>query len=158
MELQLLRHTFTAEATCGTLSGAGDSFVTLELPVKDGLPGSAIPTGLFQIVMLPSPKFEASTDPWVMKYAGSIPHVIGIPNRSNILIHFGNDAADTEGCILVGSEQISTDYIGGSRIAFAKLWDILTAAKGAGEPITLQVSGTPPTNAPDVQRAAAGDN
>jgi hypothetical protein len=143
MELVLTRTKLDSNSTEGELCLYGDGHqlcYTLELPVKDGLPGSAIPPGLYQIRLLPSPKFQLSTDPWVMQYAATIPHVLGIPNRSEIEIHWGNDAADTEGCILVGQTQ-GVDFIGGSREAFAALYPSLLAAQQAGEAITLQVNG-----------------
>lgn len=159
MDLVLQRLTLTPNSTEGELRGAGKVWDTLELPVRDGLPGSAIPPGLYLVELLPSPKFERSTDPWVMQYAGAIPHVLGIPHRSNILIHFGNTAADTEGCILVG-DTASADYIGQSRKAFSELWLILRAAKDAGEVISLAVQGgipATPSNHDAVQSATAGE-
>jgi hypothetical protein len=143
MNLILRRDNINAICTEGELYLHGDGnnlAYTLELPVKDGLPGSAIPPGTYPIAMLPSPKFLASEDPWVKTYAGSIPHILDIPNRSNILIHFGNDVADTEGCILVGSGK-GIDYITGSRVAFAALWQKLMAAKTASEAISITIIG-----------------
>ncbi len=158
MNLILRRSNINADCTEGELFLHGDGSnlaFTLELPVKDGLPGSAIPPGTYLIQMLPSPKFLQSSDPWVKTYAENIPHVLGIPNRSNILIHWGNDVADTEGCILVGQTQ-GTDFIGSSRPAFAALWQKLMAAKAAGEAISLQVIGGIPqtqNNHDNVQQA-----
>jgi hypothetical protein len=143
MELILRRSNLNAVCTEGDLflHGSGDNLAfTLELPVKDGLPGSAIPPGTYLVKLLPSPKFQQSTDPWVKTYTEKIPHVLGIPNRSDILIHWGNEVADTEGCILVGMTQ-GTDFIGSSRPAFAALWQKLMAAETAGEAISLQVIG-----------------
>ncbi|MGC2234276.1 MAG: DUF5675 family protein [Candidatus Acidiferrum sp.] len=157
MNLILQRMQLDAISTTGEMTWDDVTLRTLELPVKDGLPGSAIPPGKYLVQMLPSPKFESSTDPWVLKYAGSIPHVLGIPNRSNILIHWGNDEADTEGCILVGQTE-AQDWIGSSRPAFEVLWAALMGAKGRGEAISLTVQGgiptvIPPNNASDVQEA-----
>jgi hypothetical protein len=143
MNLILRRSNLNATCTEGDLYLPGSSTnlcYTLELPVKDGLPGSAIPPGTYPIAMMPSPKFLSSEDPWVKTYAQNIPHVLDIPNRSNILIHWGNDVADTEGCILVGSGK-GTDYVTGSRVAFAALWQQLIAAKNASEAISITVIG-----------------
>jgi len=100
---------------------------TLELPVRDGLPGSAIPPGTYPVVLAPSPKFEAVRDSWVQEYATTIPHIINIPMRTNILIHWGNYVADTDGCVLVGMVQ-EPDFIGRSRDAFTALHAKLVAA------------------------------
>jgi hypothetical protein len=159
VELVLQRLTLTPNSTEGELRGGGKVWDTLELPVKDGLPGSAIPPGKFLVVLSQSPKFSRSTDSWVMQYAMEIPHVLGIPSRSNILIHWGNSAVDTEGCVLVG-DTAAQDYIGQSRKAFSELWALLKAAKDAGEAISLTVQGgipqTPNTSG-DVADALASD-
>lgn len=123
MKLTLVRQTLTPDSTTGQLYIDGQPFCyTLELPVIDGLPGSAIPEGTYPVVLAPSPKFMASTDDWVLRYAQLIPHIYQIPDRTNILIHWGNTASDTEGCILVG-QSLGTNYIGNSRLAFEHLWD-----------------------------------
>jgi len=122
MLLTLQRSTFTEQSTEGQLTfDDGTVLYTLELPNKDGLPGSCIPAGTYPVVLAPSPKFSLSEDTWVLKYAALIPHVIQIPNRTNILIHWGNDAQDTDGCILVGLQR-AENFIGSSRKAFEMLW------------------------------------
>jgi hypothetical protein len=122
MKLTLSRTTLTPDSTTGQLYIDGQAFcVTLELPVKDGLPGSAIPEGTYPVVLAPSPKFMRSSDTWVLRFAQLIPHLYQIPDRTNILIHFGNTAEDTEGCILVGTAA-ETNFIRNSREAFEKLW------------------------------------
>ena len=104
MKLTLCRLTLTPDSTTGQLYIDGQPFCyTLELPVIDGLPGSAIPEGTYPVVLAPSPKFMRSNDPWVLKFAQLIPHLYQIPDRTDILIHFGNTADDTNGCILVGT-------------------------------------------------------
>ena len=101
----------------------------LTLPKGDGLPGSAIPPGLYSVRIAPSPKFEAIAehDAWFKLYADHIPHLMGIPNRSNILIHPGNYPDQTNGCILVGNSK-GIDYLANSRAAFASLQPKIVAA------------------------------
>ena len=124
MELTLKRNSFDSESTQGSLSIDGSfQCYTLELPNLDGRPGSCIPQGRYKVVLAPSPKFMAKgeSDSWVQGYANEMPHLEGIPGRSLIMIHWGNDAKDTEGCILVGQNQ-SVDEIENSRAAFSDLW------------------------------------
>jgi hypothetical protein len=139
MKLTLSRKTITPDSTTGQLYVDGQPFCyTLELPVIDGMPGSAIPEGTYPVVLAPSPKFMASDDTWVLRYAQLIPHIIHIPDRTNILIHFGNLAQDTEGCILVGM-TLGTNFIGNSRLAFEKLWSAIeTPARSNNCTITVQ--------------------
>lgn len=124
---------------------------TMELPVIDGLPGSAIPEGTYPVVLAPSAKFMRSIDQWVLKFSQLIPHIIQIPDRTDILIHWGNVASDTHGCVLVGTD-IGTNYIGNSRLAFEKLWGkiqgparsndcTLTVQKGPIQPADLSLQG-----------------
>jgi Family of unknown function (DUF5675) len=122
VKLTLTRTFLSDTSTQGELYIDGQAFcVTLELPVKDGLPGSAIPEGTYPVVLAPSPKFMRSNDPWVLKFAQLMPHIIHIPNRTLIMLHWGNTAEDTDGCVLIGS-AMETNYIRNSRQAFEKLW------------------------------------
>lgn len=144
MELVLQREASTSKSTPGRLEILGDPLWlhTLELPLGDGLPGSAIPPGMYLIMMTHSPKF--SPDSHFRMVAGQLgletlmPEVVGIPNRSEIRIHWGNVVEDTDGCILIG-ETATLNFIGASRDAFASLWPRLMAAHGVSEPITLRV-------------------
>lgn len=135
MKLTLQRLFFTPRSTCGELfiDGILTRFCyTLELPVKDGLPGSAIPPGEYKIELVPSPKFLSSADPWVLRYAAKMPHVI-CPPRSLIMIHWGNQPENTDGCILVGDTH-ELDETGNSRAAFEKLYPLLST----GDTIDIQ--------------------
>src|SRR6266850_8077077 len=133
LELILQRTHFTSRSTCGELSvGERIGPYTLELPVKDGLPGSAIPPGRYKVELSPSPKFMSSMDPWVQRFAHQIPHINGIPHRSHILIHWGNYPDDTDGCILVGLTH-DLDMVGESRKAFESLFTLIEEPARAGE-------------------------
>ena len=143
MKLILKRIEFTDAATHGELYIGDDpepAVVTLELPDSDGKPGSCIPQGTYPVICAPSPKFElsAGNDPWVRRYASQIPHIIRIPDRTNILLHWGNTPHDTNGCILVGKERL-LDSITDSRKAFEELWNRVFAFSQAN--ITLEVQG-----------------
>lgn len=140
MLIVLERKEFTEESTIGELLINGErECYTLELPMKDGLPGSAIPPGVYSVTLGPSPKFQVSNDPWVKKYADQIPHINNIPNRTTILIHWGNKPDDTDGCILVGQLHSGTDFIGASRPAFSALHAKMLQAIELGNTIKLDV-------------------
>lgn len=131
MELELQRIKFSPYSCEGfLLVDAINGLYTLELPVKDGLPGSAIPQGRYQVTVTFSPKFDRD-----------MPLLVGIPGRSEIRIHWGNDPHDTEGCILVG-KTLGQDFIGSSRLAFDELWAKMEAPARAGECFITVRGGT----------------
>lgn len=89
---------------------------TLEPPYRtDGTKPRAIPSGIYDLTIRWSPHF-----------ARLVPHVENVPGFSDILIHWGNKAANTEGCTLVG-EIKETDFIGHSVDAFKELYSKLYA-------------------------------
>lgn len=91
---------------------------TLELLWKDNQRNvSCIPEGFYDVVARQSPKY------------GNHLHVTEVPNRSLILLHFGNYAgsmnpktghSDIRGCILVGEKFIDLDGDGLADITNSK--------------------------------------
>ena len=137
MELSLVRKWFSPESTIGELS-VDSSFrgFTLELPKVDGKPGSCIPTGRFQVIITFSPKFQRD-----------MPLLLGIPDRSNIRIHWGNEEKDTEGCILVGHIR-GEDFVGKSRLAFDEVYPMIEGPARAGDcwiTVSEEVIVSPPS-------------
>jgi hypothetical protein len=131
MLLLVERDTFTPESTEGTLYIDGVQFCwTLELPVRDGLPGSAIPVGIYNVSAYPSPKF------------GRLMPLLDVPGRSNIEVHWGNTPEDTNGCILLGGTRPGKDFIGDSRQIFDEFWAKTQGAIEAGY-CQITIEGTP---------------
>jgi hypothetical protein len=123
MILTVERFNFTDKSTIGSLAIDGKSFCwTLELPLGDGGPGSAIPVGTYKVVTYPSPKFGRL-----------MPLLVGVPGRSNIEMHWGNEPENTEGCILLGNSMPGKDFIGDSRQAFDDFWEQAQGPLEAGE-------------------------
>lgn len=121
LTLLLTRTWLTEESTIGTIYiDAIEKWFSLELPIADGRPGSAIPRGTYKVIITYSPKFKRD-----------MPLIDGIPGRSNIRLHWGNTAADTDGCILVGMTHPGPDFIGDSRAAFDELYETISAAAKA---------------------------
>lgn len=99
---------------------------TLEPPVReDGEKPRAIPLGTYGVTIRTSPRFKRL-----------MPHVEDVPGFEGILIHVGNYAHDTEGCLLVGENSLPgfPDFIGESRKVFDPLFRKLLEAE---EPITI---------------------
>jgi Steigviridae/Suoliviridae L,D-carboxypeptidase/transpeptidase len=141
MDLKIIRDVLDSRSTEGDFI-VNDAFecYTLELPVKDGMPGSAIAPGAYDLTLEPSPKFMASSDPWVQKYAKLIPHINGIAYRSHILVHWGDFPENTDGCVLVGRKR-GRDFLAESRLAFEALHAKLLSVWMAKELMRLQVIG-----------------
>lgn len=119
MQLTLVRVSHTHYATYGVLMDEREVpfAVTLERPWLDNLPsngqipGSCIPAGAYYCERVDSPKFGNTFE---VKY---------VPRRTHILIHKGNLAEDTHGCILVG-EEFRGVGIASSTAAFAEFLTI----------------------------------
>lgn len=158
MELAIQRLILTPTSTCGTLYVDNElDCWTLELPHKNGLPGSCIPAGTFSVILSHSPKFSGDSK-FVALCAQLgvkplMPEIVNIPNRSEIRIHWGNYAGDipttpqvehsnTEGCILLGKSH-QPDMIGQSRDAFAEFYTRLVHAIQAGEQVSITVHDHP---------------
>lgn len=123
-KLKVVRETFTDTTAIGKLY-IDDIFFCYTLEDKDrglfqGLPidkilqgkihgKTAIPYGAYDVVLNYSPKFKMIT-----------PRLLKVPGYEGVLIHAGNIAKNTEGCILVGN-SVAPDFIGASRPAFSAL-------------------------------------
>ena len=100
-------------ATMGCMTFGGTTYATLE-PAKSnpqhaGHP--AIPAGSYQLELRFSPDLQCVT-----------PHLLNVPGRSDVLIHFGNYAKDTLGCILVAmKEDPNGESIDNSKEAFGQM-------------------------------------
>lgn len=98
---------------------------------------TAIPEGEYRVRMdVRSPRFGSR--PQYRKYGGRLPRLVGVPGFEGILIHPGNTAEDTAGCILVGENTIP-GRLTNSLNTFDKLWHILESARLRGEEITVSV-------------------
>ena len=88
---------------------------------------TAIPTGIYKINMdTKSPRF--SNRSWAIQYKGIVPKILNIPGFDGVLIHPGNNADDTSGCILVGLNKIKGGLIN-SQETWKKLMSILINIK-----------------------------
>ena len=122
MRLKLVRTEFYRSNTIGRLyiDGVFECF-TLEDAVRKGpkvYGQTAIPEGEYCITLDFSPRFQRI-----------LPRLYHVPNFEGVLIHTGNKAEQTEGCILVGRSEKDA-YIEESKLAFASLMKKLEQQKG----------------------------
>ncbi len=84
---------------------------------------TAIPTGTYVVDMnTVSPKFGKRS--WAQPYKGKVPRLQDVPGYEGVLIHPGNTADDTSGCILVGRNKVKGQVVE-SQNTFHSLMNIL---------------------------------
>lgn len=120
------------ERFCDTLEDT-DRGLSQSLPAsvnqsKKRKGATAIPTGRYQVTLgVRSPRFSKK-----QQYAfcnGYLPRLINVPAFEGVLIHIGNTAGDTEGCILVGQNK-EVGMVLNSAATFRALYERLRNAKG----------------------------
>lgn len=153
MELTLERRWKKDTYTIGVLSVDGKYFCETVEDKDRGLSSSmplskirklkvygktAIPTGRYKIDMnTVSSKFR--TRPWARPYGGILPRLLSVPCFGGVLIHVGNTADDSLGCILVGENKVKGGVVRSSA-TFAKLMDeYLIPARQRGEEIWITI-------------------
>ena len=99
---------------------------------------TAIPTGRYQVVMnVVSPRLSKSK--FYKQFGeGRVPRLLNVPAFEGILIHCGNTAKDTDGCILVGKNS-QVGMVLDSKITYSNLYPLLEAAYKRNERIFITV-------------------
>lgn len=127
---------------CDTLEdadrGLADSMTDAEIKAKKLKSITAIPTGVYYINMgTKSAKF--GDKPFYRQTCGGkLPRLLGVKGFDGILIHCGNTAKDTDGCILVGENKVKGQLIN-SRETFQRLYAVLKDAANRRATITITI-------------------
>ena len=96
---------------------------------------TAIPTGVYEVNLnTVSPKF-GSRSFYKVVCKGKVPRLLNVKGFDGILIHAGNKAEDTDGCILVGQNKVVGQVIN-SQATFRELYKILSNSK---DKITIKI-------------------
>lgn len=141
MKLELKRRFLGESYTIGSLSIDGTKFCdTLEDKVcdlnKNGVfdgdekkvyAETAIPYGTYNVVVDYSPKFKRE-----------LPRLQNVKHFEGILIHRGNTAEDSAGCILVGENKVKGKVVNSTPYE-KELVRILKEAQDRKEPITIKI-------------------
>lgn len=88
---------------------------------------TAIPEGCYPVVITKSPKFGK----W-------LPLLVRVPNFEGIRIHSGNKPSDTQGCILVGTND-RVGWLSSSYYWLVRLIDKIEKAKDGGEAVWITI-------------------
>jgi hypothetical protein len=141
MKLELKRRFLGESYTIGSLLIDGKKFCdTLEDRVRDLNKNgvfdgdekkvygeTAIPYGTYDVVVDYSPKFKRE-----------LPRLQNVRHFEGILIHRGNTAEDSAGCILVGENKVKGKVINSTPYE-KELVRILKEAQDRKEPITIKI-------------------
>jgi hypothetical protein len=143
MHILLVRDDFTAVRTLGTLTIDGKDFGHVcedcdrGLDIHMGVEGvarrkikgrTAIPTGVYAVRRTQSPKYKKL-----------MPLLLGVPGYEGVRIHAGNDADDTEGCLLPGKTR-TKDGVATSAKWAEWLDGAIAKAEADGEPVTIEIT------------------
>lgn len=98
---------------------------------------TAIPKGKYRFnIDIVSPKFKDRG--WAKFCEGKLPRLESVPGYEGVLIHVGNTAKDTLGCILVGKDSGPTS-ISQSTVTFEALYKKIEEAKQNGEELLIEI-------------------
>ena len=143
MEIKIKRRYLGKEYTIGSMFVNGEYFSdTLEDKVrdlnKDGdlddagegkvYAETAIPYGEYEVVVKHSPKFKRM-----------LPRLLNVPHFEGILIHRGNTAKDSAGCILVGENKVKGKVINSTQYE-VKITELCLAAQNSGQKIIIAIT------------------
>lgn len=133
MELTVERYIYDDVSTIGKFSINGvfncytledkDRKLTADTPLADiekikVFGETAIPRGRYEVIISYSNHFGKD-----------LPELLNVPGWAGVRIHPGNKAADTEGCLLLGTTE-SQDFIGHSVEAWSAFMEKLKAVIG----------------------------
>ena len=99
---------------------------------------TAIPTGVYTVLMnVVSPKYQSSSY-YKQLCDGKVPRLSGVPGWEGVLIHAGNTALDSSGCILPGRNTVKGGLTK-SRETLTALYKKMIEAHKKGEIITIEI-------------------
>lgn len=109
-----------------------------EIQAKKVYGKTAIPKGTYEVDMnTVSPKFKDRS--WAKPYGGKLPRLIGVKGFEGVLLHVGNTASDSSGCLLVGKNSIKGMVTDSTRTFHTLMSKYLLPSKVKGERITITI-------------------
>lgn len=121
--------------------GLDQSWPLSEIRRKKVYKQTAIPSGTYQVTLnVQSPKF-AQYEYYKQFCNGYLPRLLLVPGFDGILIHKGNKASQSAGCLLVGFNT-EKGRVNSSQYAFERLYGLLKAAHDRREKITITINRT----------------
>lgn len=153
MQLRLVRRYKAEDYTIGTLyvdgvafcdtiedkdRGLADSMTLAEVKRLKVYGKTAIPVGRYRIDMKSiSTRFAGRT--WAKRYNGIVPRLEGVKGFAGVLIHVGNTADDTLGCIIVGENKVKGKVVNSQKIYYRLMDDHLIPSAKRNEYIYIDI-------------------
>ncbi|WP_216689004.1 DUF5675 family protein [Hymenobacter siberiensis] len=137
MKLKLIREIFTPTSTVGSLyiDGKLVAFVLEDVvrPKGEKVDGkTAIPYGTYAVTYEKSPRLSK-----LKGHDFFTPRLQKVPGYSGILLHSGNTAEDSIGCLILGLQR-QKDRVTASRDACDRVYPLIEAGCAAGK-VTIEI-------------------
>jgi len=141
MELVLQRIKDNRISTTGELTVDDLRFVTIEDPHQDiKIPGKTrIPAGIYEIKLLNKGNKDAQYTRLFPSFHVGMLWLQDVPNFKGILIHIGNQASESRGCVLTGTKILNDNFITGSKVAYISLYKHVSKALLEGEQVFINI-------------------
>lgn len=127
---------------CDTLEdvdrGLADTMTEAEIKAKKLKSITAIPAGVYYVNMTTKSAKFGDKPFYKQTCGGKLPRLLGVKGFDGVLIHCGNTAKDTDGCILVGENKVKGQLIN-SRETFQRLYAVLKDAANRRAIITITI-------------------
>lgn len=118
--------------------GLKSSMTISEITKKKVKSKTAIPTGTYNIsIDVVSPKYSKKST-WSKYNNAKMPRLLNVPGFDGILMHPGNTAEDTDGCLIPGKND-KVGQVSNSTYWFKLIYEKMKEAKKKGESITIEI-------------------
>lgn len=98
---------------------------------------TAIPYGRYEVTMkVQSPKYSKRAS--YLWCGGYLPRLLNVPHFEGILMHAGNSAEDSQGCLICGENKVKGRVIN-SMATLKRLYPKLKSASDRGEEIWMTI-------------------
>ena len=151
MRLKVIRYSSQEDSTNGALFVENDDLsldflcYTLEDEYREEkvMSETRIPKGKYKIKLRKEGGFNARYSERFPDIHVGMLHIVDVPNFEYILIHIGNTAEDTGGCLLVGDSQENNvlrknGFIGSSTQAYTRIYPEISSKLENGEEVTIE--------------------
>lgn len=148
MEIRVRRIALKDTYTIGKIYIDGEYFCDCcedrvrDLSKEEKVPNkTAIPYGTYEITLdVKSSKFsDFNKYPWAKEYDGYLPRLTNVPLFLGVLLHVGNTAEQSSGCLLVGENREVGKVVNSTKTFHRLMNEHLIPANKRGEKIYITI-------------------